>query len=122
MELPLQITFRNMSASPAIEEKVRLRAEKLERLHDGITGCRVVVESPHRHHHHGKVYHVRIDLTVPGHEILVNRSGEQDHAHEDVYVAIRDAFDAAERRLEDFVRRQQGRVKTHGDSTRPGIG
>jgi ribosome-associated translation inhibitor RaiA len=111
----LQISFRNMTASPALEEKIRSRAEKLERFHAGITGCRVIVEAPHRHHHRGKVYQVCIDLAVPGSEIVVNRPAEQNHAHEDVLVAVRDAFDAAERRVEDFVQRRQGRVKARAE-------
>jgi ribosomal subunit interface protein len=113
MQVPLKITFRGMPPSPAIEERVRERATKLERLYDRIIGCRVVIESPHRHHHHGQIFHVHIDLTVPQHEIVVSREPAHNHAHEDVYVAIRDAFDAAERRLEDFARQQRGEVKSH---------
>ena len=113
MQLPLQITFRNMESSPAIEAKIRERAAKLDQYWDRITSCRVVVETPHRHRHRGKLYHVRIDLTVPNGELVVGRMPAQRHAHEDVYAAIRDAFNAARRRLEDYVRRQRGVVKTH---------
>lgn len=113
MQLPLQITFRNMEASEAMEQNVREHAEKLDQFYDRIMGCRVMVEAQHRHHHQGTVYHVRIDLTVPGGELVVSHEREKDHAHEDVYVAIRDAFDAARRQLEDFGRRQRLEVKTH---------
>ena len=113
MQLPLQITFRNMESSVAIESRVRERASKLDTVCDHIMGCRVVIEAPHRHHHKGKLYHVRIDLTVPQGELVVSREPKDNHAHEDVYVAIRDAFKAAERQLEDYVRRQRGVVKTH---------
>jgi len=113
MQLPLQITFRYMEPSAAIEARVRDRADKLERFYDRIMGCRVVVEAPHRHHHQGKLYHVRIDLTVPNGEVVVSREPAEHHAHEDVYVAIRDAFDAAQRRLADYARRQRKDVKVH---------
>lgn len=113
MQVPLQVTFHGTDPSPAVEERVRERAQKLERLCAHIIGCRVVIESPHRHHHHGQIFHVRIDITIPQHEIVVSREPAHNHAHEDVYVAIRDAFDAAERRLEDHVRQQRGDVKNH---------
>lgn len=113
MDVPLQISFRNMDKSDAIEARVRERAEKLERYFGHITSCRVVVEAPDRHHRKGKLYHVRIDLGVPGREIVVSRHPKDNHAHEDVYVAVRDAFDAARRQLEDHGRRLEGKVKTH---------
>ncbi len=109
MEIPLQITVRDLSPSDAIEAHIRERAVRLERFHDRIVGCRVVVEAPHRHRHQGVLYHVRIDLTVPGGELVVKRE-----SNEDAYVAVRDAFDAARRRLEDYARRQRGVLKTHG--------
>jgi ribosomal subunit interface protein len=113
MELPLQITFRNMDSSPAIEAKIRESAAKLDRFYDHIMSCRVVVEAPHRHHRRGHLYHVRIDLTVPDGELLVTRDPAEHDAHRDVYVAIRNAFNAAARQLEDHARRQQRRVKLH---------
>ncbi|UCH75918.1 MAG: HPF/RaiA family ribosome-associated protein [Rhodospirillales bacterium] len=111
--IPVQITFRNMSPSEAVEANVREKAEKLERFSDHLMSCRVVIEAPHRHHHKGKLYHVRVDLGVVGGEIVVDREGPQDHAHEDVYVAIRDAFNATIRQLEDHERKRRGKVKTH---------
>src|SRR5690606_13269610 len=105
MKLPLQIVFRHLDPSDAIEAKVRERAEQLERYADDIMSCRVVVEAAHKPRHRGRLYHVRVDLKVPGAEIVASREPEMDHAHEDVYVAIRDAFDAARRRLEDYERR-----------------
>ncbi|MEO6162561.1 MAG: HPF/RaiA family ribosome-associated protein [Candidatus Binatia bacterium] len=137
MKIPLQITFRHMPPSPAIEENIREKAAKLDDLHDGIMGCRVAVEAPHRHHHKGKAYVVRIDLTVPGGELVINRepkrlvakkaNGAEEPegnftelhepskhaAHEDVYVAIRDAFNAAGRKLQNHARRRRGQVKVH---------
>lgn len=113
MQLPLQITFRQIPHSDAIEAKIREKAARLDRFAEHIMACRVVIEAPHRRHHQGTLYQVRIDLTLPGGELVVNREPRLNHAHEDVYVAIRDAFDAAARQLEDYVRRQRVAVKTH---------
>ncbi|MBN4016387.1 ribosome-associated translation inhibitor RaiA [Rhodospirillaceae bacterium AH-315-P19] len=116
MELPLQITFRNMDPSESVETNVREKAMKLERFFDRITSCRVVIEAPHRHHHKGKLYNVRIDISVPGKEIVVNHNGPKNHAHEDVYVAIRDAFSAAVRQLEDHVQKSDPKKQKHAAS------
>lgn len=113
MQIPLELAFHNMDRSDAVEANVRERVAKLERYFDRIIGCRVVIEAPHKHSRKGKMYEVRIDISVPGKEILVNRNGPKNHAHEDVYVAIRDAFSAAARQLEDHARKARGDVKTH---------
>lgn len=113
MQIPLQISFRGIDHSDAVEADLRERAGRLEQFYGRITGCRVVVEAPHARHRKGKLYHVRIDLTVPGAEIVVGRDPGLHHAHEDIYVAIRDAFDAARRQLEDHVRRARGDTKRH---------
>lgn len=112
MQLPLQITFRNMPPSAAIEAKIRERSARLERFHDRIIGCRVLVEAAHRQNRKAHRYHVRVDVTVPGCEIAVTRHPADD-AREDMYVAIRDAFDAVWRRLEDQAQRARGEVKRH---------
>lgn len=108
----LQITFRNVDASPALEAKIRERALELERFHDRIVSCRVAIERPHRRRQ-GDLYHVRIDLEIPGKEIVVKRDPPEHQAHEDVYVAVRDCFDAVRRQIEDHVRRRRGEIKTH---------
>lgn len=108
MQIPLQITIRGIEHSDALETHIREKADKLEEFFSHVMSCRVVVEVPHKHHQQGKQFNVRIDIGVPGSEIVVNR----DHA-EDVYVALRDAFDAAKRQLEDYARKIRGDVKTH---------
>ncbi len=113
MQIPLEITFHRMDPSQAVEARIREKVAGLERFYDRITGCRVVVDSPHGHHRKGKLYQVRIYLTVPGAELAVSRPHHEAHAHEDIFVVIRDSFDAARRRLEDFARRQRRDVKTH---------
>lgn len=113
MQTPLKITFKEMEPSAAIESDIRTHAERLERLFDRITGCHVTVGETTRSHRHGKLYNCIIDITVPGSEIVAGHAGPNDHAHEDVHVAIRDAFDAAGRRLSDHARRMRGDTKTH---------
>ena len=137
MEIPLQIKFRNMPGSQAIEDNIREKTSKLNSFYDRIVSCRVIVEAPHRHHRKGKAYEVRIDITVPGGELVINRApkrlkavksglAEQPEtklierhepskhgAHADIYVAIRDAFNAAGRKLQEYARRQSGAVKVH---------
>ena len=95
MRLPLQVTFRNIPSSEAVETHINEKAAKLDRFYDRIMSCRVVVDSTQRRQHQGKLYGVRIDITVPRKELAVTRE-----ENEDIYVAIRDAFDNASRRLE----------------------
>ncbi len=132
MILPLQITFRNMKPSQAVSARINAEAAKLNRYFNRITSCRVLVEAPHRHHHWGEPFHVRIELGVPGSEIIIKhvpslrkalahsdlakwvKSLEPDAPHKDMYVAIHDAFKAVRRRLEDYARRLRGDVKIHG--------
>ena len=119
---PIQVVFHNLDPSPAIEAAIRERAAKLDRLCSEVIGCRVVVESPHRHQRHGKLYTVRIDVTVPNVELVVTREPGEDHAHGDVYVAIRDAFDAMRRQLEDYARLRRRQVKRHSMPQAPDAG
>jgi ribosomal subunit interface protein len=95
-----------MESSDAVETRIRELAGKLERFYDRITSCHVVVQAPHRSQQKGRLFEVHIQMRVPGEEIVVNRERPYDHGHEDVYVAVRDAFAAMERRLEDFARRR----------------
>jgi ribosomal subunit interface protein len=108
MQVPLQITLRNLPHSDALEARIRKKAEKLEAFCQQIVSCNVTVESGHRHHRQGREFAVRIDIRVPGHEMVVTR----DH-DEDVYVALRDAFDVAMRQLDEQSRIVRGEVKTH---------
>jgi cold shock CspA family protein len=129
MKAQMQVTFRNMKPSKVVEDWILAEAAKLEGLYGSLMGCRVVVESPHRHHKKGSLYHIRIDLTVPGGEIVVKREpsltararhlgvgavkkqGEVRIPHKHLQQAINDAFKAAGRRLQDYARRQRGDIK-----------
>jgi ribosomal subunit interface protein len=116
MQIPLRITYRQLERSEAIDAAVREKAAKLERFAEQIIGCHVLIEIPHRHHHQGRLFHVKVNLTLPGGGLVVGRDPQEDHAHEDVYVAIRDAFDAVARRIEDYVRRRRADVKRHEEA------
>ncbi len=107
MEIPIQITFHGLAHSPALEAAIRERAGKLDRFHPHVMSCRAVVEEVARHKNQGKEFVVRLDIKVAGGEVAVNR----EHS-EDAFVAVRDAFDAARRQLEDLARRQRGDIKS----------
>jgi ribosome-associated translation inhibitor RaiA len=131
MELPVQITYRNMQSSDAVTARIQEEAAKLDEFFSRITSCRVVVEAPHRHHKWGELFHVRIELGVPGTELVVSHEPSPRAAlrhdeeavlkkhieihpeHKDVYVAVRDAFVSARRQLQDYVKRLRGEVKAH---------
>lgn len=131
MQIPLQVTFRSMKASKAVQNWIQAEIHKLENFYRPIMGCRVVVEVPHRHHRDGVQYHVRIDLTLPGKELVIkhqpNLRGqahqegktefkkylETGSSHKNLRLTIDDAFRAAGRRLQDFARRQARQIKAH---------
>ena len=120
MQVPLEIVFEGMAPSDAVRARIRREASRLERFHGRITSCRVVIELPNKRHHKGNVFAVRIHITTPGGgDIMVRRSPAERQAHQDAYVAIRDAFSAARRQVEDFARKRGGRVKTHDSVTQP---
>ena len=108
MQIPLQISLHGLKQSDALYNAIREKAEKLERYHDRIMSCRVVLELAGRHKRHGRQFTVRIDLKVPGGEIAITREPDDD-----LQVALRDAFDAARRKLEDCARERRGDVKKH---------
>ena len=105
MPFPVEITFRGMDSSEALESTIRDCAAKLSHLHDRIAGCHVVVEVPHRHQRQGRHFHVRVTLSVPGDDIVVSRDAGHDPGHEDAHVTTRDAFDVARRLLIEHIDR-----------------
>ena len=112
MEIPLQVTFREMSTSDAVVAACQEAADGLERFGEHITRCHVTVASPHRHQTKGTLFSVHVDMTLPGHkEIVVSNDGHDKHAHADVYVAIRDAFRAAERQLRKISDQRGGHAR-----------
>lgn len=113
MQQPLQITFRNLAHSDAVEARLREKAAQLEHYCDEIISCHVIVEAPHRQHQNGNLFSVRVDMYLPEKHLVVSRDRHDDHAHQDVYVAIRDTFHAAYRQLEDYAQKRRRQVKRH---------
>lgn len=107
MQRPLQITSRDFALTSAIEAEVRSKVATLEHFYERIGGCHVTLEGTVDHHHRGGPFKVRIDMTLPGAELSVNHQDEDDLA-----IAIRSAFDAARRKLQDYVHKQRGDVKS----------
>jgi ribosomal subunit interface protein len=107
MQVPLQIAMQGLARSEALEARIREGAAKLEQFHPRITSCRVAVDEA------GRQFRVKVEVHAPGHQQAVSTL----HQHEDVYVAVRDAFDSARRQLEEEVRKARGDVKTHATDT-----
>lgn len=108
MNIPLQVTFHNIRNSDTVEQYIRENTQKLEEFFSDIISCHVVVKMPHKHHNQGNQFSVHINITVPGDDIVINR----DH-HEDVYIAIQNAFNAAKRQLKDYAHHLRRETKTH---------
>lgn len=118
MQIPVEITFKELGHSEAMEARIREWVAKLERVYDRIGRCDVLVETPHRHHRTGRQFHVRVHLTVPGGEIVASHDPGPDEAHEDFYVALRDAFTAVKRQLEHHVEKTLQRGEGGGRERR----
>ena len=111
-----QITYRHMEHSAALDQRIVEQAGKLNAINPKITSCHVVVDEVDRHKSKGNLFEVRLDLHIPGQEIVA--TGQQD---EDAYVAITRAFAAAERQLEDGMRKRRdaARHRHEGNADRP---
>jgi cold shock CspA family protein len=114
MRVPLEISFKGIANTTEIENLIRSKVSKLERVCSYITSCRVAVEKRQEHQRVGNPYRVRIDMTVPpGHELVVRREPTQGDMHDPLEVVVKHAFDTAARRLQKLVKLQQGEVKNH---------
>jgi cold shock CspA family protein/ribosome-associated translation inhibitor RaiA len=110
-QIPLQITFRGIDHSQAVEAAIRKRSARLQRFSHQITRCHVIVDMPHQHRHRGNHYALRIHITTSGGEVLVTRDPSLDDSHRDFQSVLRDAFDAAARHLENDAQRSQPEAK-----------
>ena len=108
MEVPLTIDTHHASIPTELEEHIRRKAASLERFYQPIIRCRIAVEGPGHRHRHGGLYGVRVDLTVPGAELRVDRQEDEEMA-----VAVRNALDAVKRQLQDHARLQRHDTKLH---------
>jgi cold shock CspA family protein/ribosome-associated translation inhibitor RaiA len=118
MNAPLQIAFHNLPHSKVIESAIEEAAARLEAYHDRITSCHVVVDQPHRHHKEGNLFQVRIDLKMPGSELVVKREISGSLTSGDLLTVIQAAFDEMQQRMEESVNRRRGFVKTHENPAR----
>jgi hypothetical protein len=98
--IPVNITFRHVDPSAAVEARAAELAQHLGQFSDRIQSCRVVIDAPHRHQHQGIVYKVMLQVEIPGEDVVVDMSRPQRDGHEDVYVVLRDAFEAARKQLQ----------------------
>ena len=99
---PVDITFRGMNSSPALEETIRRWSERLARVYRRIERIGVTIEQPHRRHAQGNTFHVTVELAVPDRILVASRDPGHDGAHEDAHVTIADAFRAVRRQLIDY--------------------
>lgn len=120
MNTPLEISFKGLDKSPAIEAKIAEKAAKLEKHFDRMTHCRVVVAAPHKHSHKGKTYEIKIDIGIPGTApLIVTHESAVGQAQEDLKIALRDAFEAAGRRLDEVVEKMNGAARAERGRRRP---
>lgn len=105
MPVDLRTTYRDFPPPLLAEERIRKRVDRLEQIYPRIISCHVVAQESHRRHLKGKLYSVRINVGVPGGEIVANHEQHDKHSHEDFYVAMRDAFDVLERQLRAYSER-----------------
>ena len=113
MILPPQVVFRDVPRSDAVEARILRELDKLDSRYPYLTSARIAVEQANRHGSKGRLYHVRVDVTLPGDEIVVSAAHHDRHAYEDPYVAVRDAFRALRARLDERVARLKRQTKTH---------
>jgi ribosome-associated translation inhibitor RaiA len=119
MSFPIQITFRHMLPSRMFEERIRELATRLEKFSTRITSCHVVVEKPHQSRAQGKLFDVHVSLCVPGNIIIVRRSHSADPEHSNAWIALRDAFNAAKRSLQDYEKLTRSAIKARAARPAP---
>ena len=114
MQIPLEISYRDIPKTDELDNLIREKAEKLDQVCDHINSCRIAVEKAHENPSHGSPYRVRIDMTVPpGHELVVSKNPSEGNQYTPLETIVRDAFEAARRQLIELNDRQQGEVKQH---------
>jgi ribosomal subunit interface protein len=116
MELPLEVLFSGVKPSETLEAHIQEQVSKLERICSRIIRCRVTIAEPPKHHRKGGAFHVTIDITLKGSEIVINRNTVNDPSHEHLYTAVNDAFEAARRKLDSHVERRRHKVKQHASA------
>lgn len=104
---PLEVTFKHLNPSETLKQRVYKEAQKIDKLFNIILWAKVVISLPHRSHHQGKIFHVNISLKVPGKDLVVAHTPQDNHALENAQVAVRDAFKAMEHELNRFIEKKR---------------
>jgi ribosomal subunit interface protein len=118
MPRPIQITFRDIDPIESVRAYVEERVAKLHTFHPNILSCRVALEGPHRHHLHGGHFRVRLDIAIPGEEVVVGRDAPDKRSHENLYAAIDDAVENMKRALKERLRRHRDGARREGSEPR----
>ncbi len=114
MQVPLELSFRNIKKTENLETLIREQVSHLERICEYMTSCRLAVEKPQKHMQSGSPFRVRIEMNVPpSHKIIAKREPGEGEMHDDIATVVRDAFEAAERQLREITERQRGETKEH---------
>lgn len=114
MQIPLEISFREVEKTETLENLINEEASKLEQVHNNLISCRVAIEKPHEHQQSGSPFRVRIDVRVPpGHELVVKQGLADYDMHAPLHAIIKDAFESSRRRLKKLVAQQRGEIKKH---------
>ncbi|MFW6181790.1 MAG: cold shock domain-containing protein [Spirochaetota bacterium] len=122
MNVPLELSYRHVHRTQDLEELIRQKAGRLQRICSYLSSCRVAVERDHKKQGTGDVFRVRVDLTVPpGHELTVTKHSDEKDMHVDLAATVRRAFDAVERPLQELVEEQRGEAKAHPEQEVTGI-
>ena len=120
MNTPIEIHFHGVERSEAVETRIAEKVRMLERHFDRMSSCRVGIELPHHQKDKSKIFQVKLEIGIPGHQnVVVSNESENDHAHEDINIAIRDAFDKAKRRLDDMAAKIKAPAKRERARRRP---
>ena len=111
MQGPLEVSYRDLEPSDLIRNLVEEKFRKVERLYPDLTGCHIMIEQLNQRHQSGNLYHVRIDLFLPGKELVISSSAHDKSARQDLYQTIVDAFETAHRRLDEYLEKRRARKK-----------
>jgi ribosome-associated translation inhibitor RaiA len=115
MKTHVELAFKGMKASAAVRQDVEKHLANLEKLYGRIISCHVTLQAPGKHHESGDAHKVNIHLALPdGRQVDISHTPQADKRHADLNFAVNDAFKRAGRRLQDEVRRMDGRIKHHG--------
>ncbi|MGB1091770.1 MAG: HPF/RaiA family ribosome-associated protein [Oceanobacter sp.] len=112
----LAISFRDIEHSDAVEQKIREKAAKLTSTFDDITGIRAVVALPHNHSYKGKLAHVSLEIGLPGETVAITHDCHDNSDHENMYVAVRDAFEKASRKVRKIHEKRVDKNRRAGNS------